>query len=121
MERAFSYRIWFEVRISRAPVVNILSHCPTRWGFALQQAYVKALPASSECCGKTRLPAELWSTELCLSAPGVTGTMLLYASLTTATLKTRCFSSFIPQGLTPAYWYLFAQSLCFLQVLLDDL
>ena len=121
MERAFSYRIWFKVRISRAPVVNILSHCPSRWGFALQRAYVKALPGSPECCGKTRLPTEPWSKELCLSAPGVTNTMLLHASLTTVTLKTRGFSSFISQALTPACWYLFAQSLCFLQTLLDNL
>lgn len=52
-----------------------------------------------QCCGKTWLPTELWSKEPCLSAPGVTDKMLLHASLTTATLKPRCFSSFIPQAL----------------------
>lgn len=121
MERAFSCRIWFKVRISRAPAVTILSRCPSRCGFALWRAYVKALPGSSECCGRTWLPTELWSKGLHLSAPGVTDTMLLRASLTTVTLKTRCFSSFIPQASTPAYWYLFAQSLCFLRTLSDNL
>lgn len=113
IERKLSHKIWFKVSISRAPVVNILSHCPSRWG-SLQQAYGKALSGWSERCGKTQLTTELSSKELCLSAPGVTNnnaaTCLTDHSYTQNKMLFLVYTSGIDSRLLEAFCRCFGQS-----------